>query len=77
MDIPTQLVSNYVRNKGINLKKMSDATGIPYTVIYDSLQNKNRDRDLRVGEFLEICEFLEVDPKTFKKSPATQSESRN
>ena len=51
MDIPTKNLSKYVKEKGINLSKMSRDTGIPYMALYDSLMNDSRDRDLRAGEF--------------------------
>ncbi|WP_195540333.1 hypothetical protein [Eubacterium maltosivorans] len=69
MDRPTKYISDYVREKGINLTKLSKKTGIPYFSIYDSLLNKKRDRDLRVGEYLEICTFLGVDPMDFADQP--------
>lgn len=65
MDTPTRILSRYVRDKGINLSKMSRETGIPYMSLYDSLLNENRDRDLRVGEFMGICGYLEVNPMNF------------
>lgn len=65
MDVPTRNLSNYVRNKGINVTKLSAATGIPYMALYDSLLNTKRQRDLRFGEALLICSFLEVDPLDF------------
>lgn len=74
MDIPTRNLSNYVRNKGINITKMSMVTGIPYGALYDSLLNTKRQRDLRLGEALSICSFLEVDPLDFadKESKACE-----
>lgn len=65
MDRQTKRLSKYVKDKGINLSKMSRETGIPYISIYDSLVNKSRDRDLRVGEFFKICDYLRVDVKKF------------
>ena len=34
-------------------------------VLYDSLMNVNRNRDLRVDEFLRLCDHLDVDPMQF------------
>lgn len=65
MDIPTRNLSKYVCDKGISLKKMANATGISYWALYDSLLNSSRNRDLRLGEALEICAFLGVDPMDF------------
>ncbi len=65
----TRNVSEYVRNKGINLSKLSRDTQIPYTAIYDSLANPDRGRDLRDYEFLKICTFLGVNPMDFAEDP--------
>lgn len=65
MDIPTRNLSKYVRDKGINISKMSRETGIPYIALYDSLMNEDRDRDLRVGEMFAICRFLDLNPMDF------------
>ncbi len=65
MDVPTRNLSKYVKDKGINLSKMSRETGIPYVSIYDSLVNESRDRDLRVGEFFKICHYLEMEAEKF------------
>lgn len=65
MDIPTKNLSRYVKEKGINLSKMSRDTKIPYVSLYDSLLNADRDRDLRAGELLLVCKFLGVNPMDF------------
>ena len=54
MDRPTENLSRYVKEKRINLSKMARETGIPYPALYDSLGNKNRDRNLCAGEFVAI-----------------------
>lgn len=69
MSVVTKKVSEYVRNKGINLSKMSRDTGLSYNALYDSLLNDERDRDLRDEEFLDICGFLGVDPRDFAAKP--------
>lgn len=65
MDIPTRNLRAYVKEKGFNLSEMSRKTNVPYMVLYDSLLNKDRDRDLRVGEFFTVCKFIGVDPRDF------------
>lgn len=65
MSAVTVKVSEYVRNKGINISKMSRDTGVPYMALYDSLLNSERQRDLRDNEFLEVCDFLGIDPREF------------
>lgn len=65
MDAPTRNLSQYVKEKGINLSKMARDTGVPYMALYDSLMNPGRDRGLRAGEFVAVCIFLEIDPRKF------------
>lgn len=65
MDIPTKNLGQYVREKGINIMNMARTTGIPYGALYDSLLNSKKKRDLRLGEALAICAFLNVDPMDF------------
>jgi len=65
LDRATKRVSEYVRQKGFNLSEISRRTGLPYMVLYDSLMNEKRDRDLRVDEFLRLCDHLDVDPMQF------------
>ena len=65
MSSVTENISKYIRNKGINLSKMSRDTGIAYMPLYDSLMNEERKRDLRDWEMLKICNFLGVNPMDF------------
>ena len=65
MDIPTRNLSKYVKEKGINISKMSRDTQISYMALYNSLMNSERERDLRAGEMLSVCQFLGVNPKYF------------
>ena len=58
-------LAEYIREKGINILKMSRATGISYTCLYASLGEKGRNRPLSVDEALLVCKFLEVDPRDF------------
>lgn len=44
---------------------MSRDTGIPYSALYSSLMNTDRERDLRDYEFMGVCFFLGVDPRDF------------
>lgn len=61
----TRKVSEYVKNRGINISKMARDTGLPYTALYNSLSDTERKRDLRDYEFMSICFFLGVDPREF------------
>lgn len=68
VDIPTRNLSNYVKEKGINISKMSRDTGVSYMALYDSLLNADRDRDLRAGELFLVCRFLGVNPMDFAET---------
>ena len=65
MDNETRNVSKYVKEKGFNIAAMAKKTGIEYQSLYDSLIRNSRERDLRAGEFMAICRFLEKDPEDF------------
>ena len=62
MDIPTRALSKYVTEKGVNLSRVSEKTGISYQALRDSLSENGRKRDLRAGEFFQICSFLDINP---------------
>lgn len=61
-------MSDLVKARRVNLSAMSRGTGIPYTMLYDSLFNKKRDRPLKAREFLAICKFLDVSPEDFTET---------
>lgn len=63
----TDKMMDFLKKNGINLSELSRIAGIPYKLLYASVRDKNRKRELRVDEFLSICEVLEVDPGTFAK----------
>lgn len=65
----TKNLAKYVGNKAINLSAMSRATGIAYSVLYDSLANKSRERSLSVDEAIIICKFLGVNLMDFAEEP--------
>ncbi len=65
MSTVTKNVAEYVKQKAINLSKMSRDTGIPYSSIYGSLADDSRERDLRDDEFIKICLFLNINPMDF------------
>lgn len=68
MSAVTEKVSEYVKNKGINLSKLSRDANIRYTDIYNSLANPKRNRDLRDYELIRICKFLEINPMDFAEN---------
>lgn len=65
MDIPTSSLSAYIIDKGVNLKRISEKTGISYQILRDSLSENGRKRDLRAGEYFLICSFLNLNPMDF------------
>lgn len=73
MDAPTRNLGKYVQDKGFNLSELSRKTKIPYMALYDSLINGKRDRDLRVGEFLALCNHLELNPMDFAEEPKKEA----
>ena len=65
----TKNLAQYAKDKAINLSAMSRATGIPYSSLYASLGDKNRERPLSVDEAVLICGFLGVNPMDFADEP--------
>lgn len=62
-DAATINVSNYVSKMGINISALSRETGIPDGILRRSIVK--RERDLRAGEFMSICNFLGKPPLDF------------
>lgn len=44
--------------------------------LYDSLLNDDRDREIRGGELIKVCAFLEVNPMDFAETKTTQEDGR-
>lgn len=65
MSTVTNNLSQYIKDRGINVSKMSRELGIPYIALYNSLLNPASERTLRDIEFMKICYFLDVDPRLF------------
>lgn len=61
----TKNVSRYIKENGFNLSKISRATGVPYSALYNSLFDSERKRSLRDDEFVAICDFLKINPMDF------------
>lgn len=61
----TKNLAEYAKERAINLSAMARATGIPYSVLYASLGDRNRERSLSIDEAIVICKFLDVDPRDF------------
>lgn len=64
MDTATKKLSEYVSEKGINIKNMASAIGMSYAPLFDSLSLKGK-RNLRASEFLSVCNFLNLNPMDF------------
>lgn len=75
MDRPTKKVSNFVNEKKVSIKNMAEKTGLSYQCLYDSLGRTRRGRDLKAGEYFKVCDFLGIDPLTYKEIPITESET--
>ena len=66
MEDLTRAIADYVDEKGISIVELAKKTGIRKGLLYSSLSGDRR-RQLKVGEYFKICEFLEILPSTGKK----------
>ena len=73
MSSVTTEISEYVRNKGINISRMARETGIPYNCLHASLGMSDRERELRADEFIKVCKYLEIDPMNIPAQAANPS----
>lgn len=60
-------LAEYIKKRKIKLSEISRGTEIPYMYLYNSLFNKNRTREMKAKEILEVCIFINVDPRDFVK----------
>lgn len=51
---------------------MARDTGLSYSVLYSSLMDADRERDLRDYKFMGICFFLGVVPRDFAEDTTVQ-----
>ena len=72
LSVYTKNLSDYVKRRGINLSKVARDTGLSYSVLYRSLMDSDRERDLRDYEFMGVCLFLGVDPRDFAEETAVK-----
>lgn len=68
----TERVGKYLKENKVNLSELSRETEIPYNLLYASVWDKNRIRELRVDEFFSICEALGISSEIF----VTDTQSR-
>ncbi|MDE7055248.1 MAG: hypothetical protein K2O84_10635 [Oscillospiraceae bacterium] len=62
-DAVTMNVSDCVKQMGVNISALSRKTKISDNALRRSIVN--RERDLRAGEFMDICKFLGKNPLDF------------
>ena len=58
-------LADIIKKKSINISELARKTEIPYQLLYDSLFNKKKKRELRSSELLSVCKFLGVNPMDF------------
>lgn len=76
MDLITRNVSSYVKKKRINLSGLARDTNIPYSALYASLMDENRDRELKAKELIAISRFLGVNPMDFADEPKEEGKKQ-
>lgn len=58
-------LADIIKERSINLSELARKTEIPYQLLYDSLFNKKKKRELRSRELLSVCTFLRINPMDF------------
>ena len=61
----TENVAAYIDKMAINLSELSRKCSMEYSVLYASLKDRGRKRELRADEFIRICKVLNADPMSF------------
>lgn len=65
----TKNLGAYIKDKGITIARIAEATGISQQILYRSFDDSNS-RQLNADEFLLICRFLDVLPYRFMDAAA-------
>ena len=60
-----EYLSAIIKERGIKLSTIAERTEIPYQILYDSLFNKKKSRELRSSELIAVCVCLDVSPMEF------------
>lgn len=60
----TRKIGNYIKEKGITITRIAEATGISYQILVRCFDEKNS-RELKADELLLVCRFLEINPFNF------------
>lgn len=58
-------ISRCIEEKGVALTVVSRRAGVPYSALYNSLANKKSKRELKGKELVNVCKFLDIDPRNF------------
>lgn len=66
----TRNIAKYVEDIGINLSELSRKSGIKYSMLYASLGNGKRRRELKADELTSICLVLRINPMDFADNNA-------
>ncbi len=62
-----EIIKEYLDKNKISITKLSNETNIPYMSLYYSLDDKHRKRQLRLDEFLRICDYLDLSVDELRK----------
>ena len=65
MNDVTKAISEFIKDKGFQIKIIAQKTGVSQNVLYNSFSGK---RKLRADEYLAVCDFLGKDPNYFRKT---------
>ena len=61
----TRNIAKYIDDIGINLSDLSKKSGVEYSMLYASLGNGKRQRELKADELTSICSVLRINPLDF------------
>lgn len=69
----TQKVAEHVKKTGISLTAISKKTGIPYYLLFESLSEQGRGRELRADELVCVCRILKINPMELANPPTKKA----
>ena len=64
----TEKIGEFLSESKINLSELSRKSGVPYKLLYSSVWDNGRKRDLRANELMSICIVLGITPMDFVES---------
>lgn len=65
----TKNLAAYLKSTAVNLSELSRRTGISYQVLYASVGDEGRGRELKADELTAICRVLNLNPMDFADAP--------